>query len=91
MAQPGERVARDPRFRPYRVAFYVLYFAVAAFLVVATIVSIVRGIWGTHPESGDGIDVEQCLMECRRARGPATGAAPGRALRAAPRSTRRAP
>ncbi len=91
MAQPGERVARDPRFRPYRVAFYVLYFAVAAFLVVATVASIVRGIWGAHPESGDGIDVEQCLMECRRTRGTATGAASGRVLRVAPHSTRGAP
>jgi hypothetical protein len=41
-------VARDPRYRPYRVALWALYFVLIAVASGATIVSIVRHLRGPH-------------------------------------------
>lgn len=46
---------RDPRYRPYRVALWVLYFALIAVSSGVTIASIARNLRGPHRPAASGV------------------------------------
>jgi hypothetical protein len=58
-------VARDPRYRPYRVALWALYFTVIAVASGATIASIVRHLRGPHrPAAASSLPTRATIRVC---------------------------
>ena len=61
--------ARDPRFRPYRIAMYALYLAAVGFISILIIISVVRSVIAMSPgrreESLQSLTVRECLDQAR--------------------------
>ncbi len=68
MLQSARVPPRDPRYRPYRIALWVLYFALIAVSTGLTIVSVVKHLRGPHRPAAVGAlptraSVRVCVTE----------------------------